>query len=910
MFAQSMRISPLIAAISLALLAAQAQANDPQPTPKKYVPLFNRMFGSDPSDPSNTTDPDTVAPSKPQTSANAQVTPSNNSAVPSSAVTSAATSIPASTATGSSVASATAARTSTEDLGTSTPSTTTRTAKPKKVKTTQSNTPTNVAGVAAASSVVAANTVTATSDSSVASHVSNSTSLNVQELPEVTVVGNTPIGTQGLAEYKIAGNVQKADAEEVNRHEALSFGISDFMNRRLENVSINDVQGNSYQSDISYRGFTASPLAGTPIGISVYQDGVRINEPFGDTVNWDLIPQVAIASMEMVPGSNPIYGLNTLGGALSVRTKSGFTHSGFHAQAYGGSFGTQNYMAEYGGSSGNFDWYFAGNIFDSSGWRPYSPSAVNQAFAKTGWEDEKTDIDLSFTFSDNNLQGVGGTPQNMLTQNYYSIYTAPDVITNLMYFGTLKGSHKITDQLEVAGNTYFRNNTTTNLNSNTPDTDNCPNGYLNPTYCDNPSSSNPTGTYAATFTNSSTRENGTGGNLQLTSNYKIFDYENQFVLGGGINYAHTNYWQGQNNAVFAPLPYEVGISPYVTTANISGQNVFSNLFASDTFSPTDWLHGSASFNWQQAQVTTFDNLNSGTVNSLAGNNYYSRINPSAGLTFMPLDALGMDSPLKDFTTYFNYNEGMRAPTAMELGCANPNVPCSLPNAMASDPPLAAVIAKTLEFGMRSKITEDMKWNMALYQTRSYNDIQYIPAPQNSNNLGYFSNVGLTQRMGAEFGLSGLLLDSLNWYFSYGFVNATYQTAMTLQAPDPYGAQQVTPGNRIPSIPQNTIKFGSEYEIYKDLFLGGDLQYQGNQYARGDFANQYGTIGGYTVVNLNAKYLITKNIELFAMGRNIFNQHYGNYGQLGQNYFQGNSATTFVGPGAPASGYAGIRVHWD
>ena len=205
MFAQSMRISPLIAAISLALLAAQAQANDPQPTPKKYVPLFNRMFGSDPSDPSNTTDPDPVAPSKPQTSANAQVTPSNNSAVPSSAVTSAATSIPASTATGSSVASATAARTSTEDLGTSTPSTTTRTAKPKKVKTTQSNTPTNVAGVAAASSVVAANTVTATSDSSVASHVSNSTSLNVQELPEVTVVGNTPIGTQGLAEYKIAG---------------------------------------------------------------------------------------------------------------------------------------------------------------------------------------------------------------------------------------------------------------------------------------------------------------------------------------------------------------------------------------------------------------------------------------------------------------------------------------------------------------------------------------------------------------------------------------------------------------------------------------------------------------------------------------------------------------------------------
>jgi hypothetical protein len=161
--------------------------------------------------------------------------------------------------------------------------------------------------------------------------------VDVFELPEIEVVGNTPLGATGLELKRIPGNVQSAEDEEIHRHEA--FGLTDFMNRRLESVNINDTQNNPYQPDITYRGFNASPLLGTPIGISVYQDGVRVNEPFGDTVNWDLIPQIAISSMELVPGSNPLFGLNTLGGAMSVRTKSGFSHPGFNAQSNGGSYG-------------------------------------------------------------------------------------------------------------------------------------------------------------------------------------------------------------------------------------------------------------------------------------------------------------------------------------------------------------------------------------------------------------------------------------------------------------------------------------------------------------------------------------------------------------------------------------------
>ncbi len=715
------------------------------------------------------------------------------------------------------------------------------------------------------------------------------------EQPEVEVIGNTPLGTTGLALKKIPGNVQSAEDEEIRRHEA--FALPDFMNRRLESVNVNDVQNNPYQPDITYRGFTASPILGTPIGLSVFQDGVRVNEVFGDTVNWDLIPQIAIANMDVIPGSNPIFGLNTLGGALSVRTKSGFSHPGFNAQAYGGAYGRQAYQAEVGGSDGNFDWYFAGNIFDDSGWRPYSPTNVNQAFGKVGWEDGRTDIDLSFTFADNNMQGVGPTPQAMLQQNYAAIYTAPDITQNTLYFGTLKGSHRITDDLQLTANVYDRNISSITINSNT--NQGCVTWVSGIQCLDANSNSLTPGSFANTYS----RTNGTGINLQLTSNYKIDSHENQLVVGGGYNYGYTKFSVRSQDAVFTPSQYEIATDPLTTSVQIIGQNRYSNVFATDTFSVFDWLHANAALNWVQAQVQTTDQL--GTA--LNGKDVYARANPSAGFTFNPLDALSLDTPIKELTTYFNYNEGFRAPTAVELSCANPAAPCSLPNGFVSDPPLQAVVSHTFEVGARGKFSEALKWNFALYQTRNTNDILFLNSPGSIIN-GFFQNVGATQRRGVEFGLSGVVLNTLNWYLSYGFVDATYQTTAVLS--NALGSETVTPGDRIPSIPKSTVKFGAEYEIFHDWFFGGDLQYVSSQYARGDDQNIYPQIPGYTVVNLNTRYIVTKNVELFAMGRNIFDQHYNSFGQLGQNVFLNNQTSTFVGAGAPATGYAGIRLHWD
>ena len=115
--------------------------------------------------------------------------------------------------------------------------------------------------------------------------------------------------------------VQAANRRDIENSGALD--LSDFLNKRLNGVHVNEIQGNPYQPDINYRGYTASPLLGTPQGVSVYMDGVRLNQPFGDVVSWDLIPRIAISEVALMPGSNPLFGLNTLGGAISLQTKDG-----------------------------------------------------------------------------------------------------------------------------------------------------------------------------------------------------------------------------------------------------------------------------------------------------------------------------------------------------------------------------------------------------------------------------------------------------------------------------------------------------------------------------------------------------------------------------------------------------------
>ena len=258
-------------------------------------------------------------------------------------------------------------------------------------------------------------------------------------MPTVEVIGTTPLPTLGIPKDQVPSNVQGGTSEQIKKQKALS--IADFMNQNIGNLNINEIGTNPFQPDVNFRGFTASPLLGAPRGLSVFQDGVRINEPFGDVVNWDLIPQGAISSMNIISGSNPLYGLNTLGGALAIRTKSGRQHPGLGAEVYGGSFGRKAAEVEYGGQKGVWDYYISGHLFEEDGWRDFSPSDVRQLFAKVGHETETTDFDLSLTYADNDLIGNELVPLSFFDRKRESVFTRPDQSLNEMTMLNLTGSH-------------------------------------------------------------------------------------------------------------------------------------------------------------------------------------------------------------------------------------------------------------------------------------------------------------------------------------------------------------------------------------------------------------------------------------------------------------------------------------
>src|SRR5579871_3227129 len=223
---------------------------------------------------------------------------------------------------------------------------------------------------------------------------------------QIDVVAATPLPGTDLPIDQIAAPVQTASARDLDRTGALD--LSDLLSRQLGAVHINQNQENPFQPDVNYRGYTASPLLGTPEGISVYMDGVRQNQPFGDIVAWDLIPKIAISEMALIPGSDPLFGLNTLGGALSIQTKDGHGAPGVGLDVNGGSFGRRNGAIEYGGSnSKGLSWYVAGNLYREDGWREFSPSEVRQSFGKLGWQNGKTFAWLSFGYADNWLTGNG-----------------------------------------------------------------------------------------------------------------------------------------------------------------------------------------------------------------------------------------------------------------------------------------------------------------------------------------------------------------------------------------------------------------------------------------------------------------------------------------------------------------------
>jgi len=731
--------------------------------------------------------------------------------------------------------------------------------------------------------------------------------------PQVVVFGSTPIPGTSIDVDKIPGNVQILTSSDLSREGSPS--LTGALNSNLSSVNINDDLDDPFQPDILYRGFEASPVLGTPEGLAVYQNGVRINEAFGDTVNWDLFPNVAINQVELV-SSSPLYGLNALGGAISVSMKNGFTYDGGELELSGGSYGQHSAVGQFGMSSGPFGFYVAGQALDWDGWRWYSDDRIRTLYSALSYHTDSVLLDFSYTFAQNELNGQGPTPVQELAVGRYLVFTSPQTDVNDLDFFTLNGTFRLTKTWSLQGLAYYRVYSQSVQNGNTTNYIACttipgilcqPDGVtplMNQAGQTLPDISNGGTTFIGENDFELINAWGRGGALQISNNDRLFGLENQFSLGATIDYASTNFYSGAQIGVVNPELVVLPSNLYVYTpenspgADANGDpqpvavdSVNKNLGAyfTDTMNLTPDLAVTGSGRYNVAHIDLFDQEGS----NLTGGNRYVHFNPAIGATYKLLPTM---------TLYGGWAVNTRTPTASEIECSNPLTPCLLPTNLAGDPPtLRQVVSHTSELGLRGRIPAtaagdgEVTWNLSVFRTLLHDDIYGIATSISS---GFFQNIGDTRRQGLEAGLA-YKSSRFSAYANYSLVQATFQSALTVPSPsNPYqdaaGNIQVEPGDHLPGIPEHRVKLGADLKIVQSWTVGATLNWVSDFYYVGDESNQLPPIPGYAVVNLHSSYRPSPHFELFASINNLLNKKYATWGIL-------SDPTGIGAPGVPPNG---------
>jgi hypothetical protein len=403
-------------------------------------------------------------------------------------------------------------------------------------------------------------------------------------LPPIDVVDTAPLPGLGTPIGQVPFNVQSFSARILGRQRTM--GVAEFLEQNANSVVVNSPSGNDFQSDLSFRGFTASPLLGTPQGLSVFQDGVRINEAFADVVHWDLLPQNAIASMQLLPGSNPVFGLNTLGGALALNMKDGFRHGGGAGlEAYAGSFG-RTFVSAAGGSQGPLGYFVAGEALDEQGWRDHSKTRIGRIYARGDWRSGADDVGAAFTFADNRLNGTQALPLSMLS-NPKQPYTWPDSTDNRLGFGNLSFTHAFAEDTILAANAYYRQLRTSGINSNV-------NGRYDPI----------TSPPEAFNVQSDANTRAWGASLQLTARRAWGAALHQIVVGAAFDGGTTAFSQAAQAATFVGDREAVGSGPFATQTDVDTRVRYAGVYVSDSVALTPRWTLALSGRYNRARIAT------------------------------------------------------------------------------------------------------------------------------------------------------------------------------------------------------------------------------------------------------------------------------------------------------------------
>ena len=779
-------------------------------------------------------------------------------------------------------------------------------------------------------------------------HIGTAHAQNLPQEGDIIVIAQTPLSDVG--EGTLPYPAQTVSDEQIEAAHATD--LTDYLKRMVGGVFVNDVQNNPLQPDINYRGFTASPLLGTPQGLSVFVDGVRVNQPFGDVVSWDLIPKSALRSVSLVPGSNPAFGRNSLGGAISIRTKDGISDPGFELEGSYGSYRRRTLEAQAGDKTeSGFDWFISGDYFAERGWRDFSPSEAYQGFAKLGWSDASTRIALSGSYADTDLNGNGLQEMRLLKADRSSVYTQPDNTRNRATLINLTGEHKFSDTLSFSGNAFYRNIRTRTYNGDINDDSLGENLYqpsaaeraaltragitgfplAGETQANTPFpkfrcianallNSEPNEKCNGLINRSRTDQNEFGASAELSLTAPVGGFDNRLTVGASYVRSTSNFGQSSQFGYLTPDRGIIGVTgpgafadgtqdsenAFDARVDLYGRTTNFGIYAVDTLHLSKTLQLDISGRFDRTTVRNRDRITpGGGTGSLDGDHRFDKFNPSIALTWDPVKAIGFDAAIAQTS---------RAPSAIELGCSDPESPCRLPNALAGDPPLNQVVATTFEVGAHGG-GKGFAWRVGAFRTDSRDDILFVA--DDTAGFGYFRNFGRTRRQGIDVDAS-YTINNVRLSAHYTYLDATYRSPEAVngsanssnEGPGPgfEGEIDIRKGDRIPLIPRNIFKAAIGWDPIKEVTLNLDMIAVSGSIARGNENGLHkpdgvyylgeGQTRPYAVFNLGAQVRPIPRLTIFAQINNLLNKDYATAAQLGATGFDASGnfvARPFTGP---------------
>jgi iron complex outermembrane recepter protein len=682
----------------------------------------------------------------------------------------------------------------------------------------------------------------------------------------VDVVGVTPIDGIGIPLERYPANVQRVLAGEDRALDAIA--------ERAASVQQSEVVGNRWQRDLLFRGFLASPLLGAPEGLAVFRDGVRMNEPFGDTVNWDTVPDAAIRSIELIPGSIGAFGLNALGGVVSLRTKDGFADPGAAVSVAGGSFGTLDTDLSIGWNRVARGHFLALTHQQEEGWRDFSPSDRSGLFSSSVWAFDRASVDLRVNLGRSHLTGNGGAPIQLVAEDRRQVFTHPDLTRNR----TAAVSSAMTRQFAfgtLEANAHWRRTSTIGANGDDTPYEPCDDDPSILCLDDagpvlDPSGSQvrltPENPLDAVVNRNRTRQAAYGATAQISRSSS----RQRSLIGVSTDAGNARFlsWSELANLASSRAVESIGVTAADSLVEVDTRLLTTSIFLANIFELTPAFATTASIRANRSRLVLDDQLGV----ALDGDHRFTSINPSIGLTYATRAGV----------LFGGVTQSSRTPTPVELTCADEEAPCRLPNAFVSDPPLEQVIARTIEAGMRGKAGAQ-SWSVALFRTNNRDDIIFVSSGR-VRGEGYFENAGRTRREGIELIAGGSVARRSNWYASYSLIDATFRDTFSVASPhhpEAAGAILVEPGDRIPQIPRHTAKGGITVQTSERTWLGVHVRSLSSSYYRGDEGNLAPALPGYTVVDLRSRFSIGRDLSLHLALHNATNTRYATFGTFGE-----------------------------